>query len=214
MIRGAGLSFKLASIAYVMTEVAPWLSDQGAAATPEELKASFFNPGGTSPTSVTLYGATARSYTLTGRWSGAADDFFRPLDGALNVPFQHSPEGNVVGKKRISGTVNVGPWTFTQASTGYITFSITLSVVYQYAETIITPPATIAITSSSVADPTVLTTAAHSIAIGDTRVVTIAGHTGSTPSINGTHAFTAVTSTTGTIPVNVTVAGTGGTIQK
>ena len=44
--------------------------------------------------------------------------------------------------------------------------------------------------------------------------VTISGHTGSTPSINGTHEFTALTTTTGTIPVSVTVGGTGGTLQK
>lgn len=215
MIRGAGLSFKLASATYVLTEIATWLSELGASATPEELSASFFSPGASSPIKVTVYGSTTRTYTLTGRWSPAAETFFNAIAGLTNVPFEHAPEGTAVGKVKIAGSVNVGAWSGpVQAAGGYINFTITLSVVYRYVETIVTPPATIAITSSSVADPTVLTTAAHGITVGESKVVTIATHAGSTPTINGTHLFTAVTATTGTIPVNVTVAGTGGTLQK
>lgn len=215
MIPGAGLSFKLASSTYVMTEIASWLSELGAAATPDEISQAFFSPGATQPVKVKVYGAVERSYTLTGRWSATAETFFSAIAGTLNVAFEHSPEGTAVGKTRIYGSCNVGAWSGpVQSASGYISFTIDLAIVYRFVETIITPPATIAITSSSVADPTVLTTAAHGISIGSSDVVTIAGHTGSTPSINGTFLFTAVTSTTGTIPVNVTVAGTGGTLQK
>lgn len=215
MIPGAGLSFKLASSTYVMTEVASWLNELAATATPDEVSQAFFSPGATQPIKFKVYGATERTYTLTGRWSATAEAFFSGIAGLLNVAFEHSPEGTAVGKTRIYGAVNVGAWSGpVQSANGYISFSIGLSVVSRAVETIITPPATIAITSSSVADPTVLTTAAHGITIGATDVVTIAGHTGSTPSINGTFLFTALTSTTGSIPVNVTVGGTGGTLQK
>lgn len=67
------------------------------------------------------------------------------------------------------------------------------------------------ITSSSVANPTVITATAHKLRTGDEIV--IAGHTGSTPSLNGNHTVTVVTTNTVTIPVNVTVGGTGGTLQ-
>jgi len=215
MIRGAGLSFKLASATYVLTEIATWLSDLGADATPDEITQAFFDPGAINPIKLKLYGAVERNYHLTGRWSPTAEAFFSALGGATNVAFEQSPEGTAVGKTRIYGSVNVGAWSGPiQEATGYIGFSIDLSVVYRNYETIITPPATIAVTSSSVADPSVLTTAAHGITIGASDVVTIAGHTGSTPSINGTFLFTALTATTGTIPVNVTVGGTGGTLQK
>ena len=70
-----------------------------------------------------------------------------------------------------------------------------------------------AITSSSVANPTVITTTTrHNLKSGQT--VVIEGHTGSTPSINGTHVATRLTDTTFTIPVNVTVGGTGGTVTN
>jgi len=70
-------------------------------------------------------------------------------------------------------------------------------------------PATIS--TSSVANPTVITTsAAHGFKDGQT--VLIAGHSGSTPSINGSYQVSVVSPTTFTIPVNVTVGGTGGTV--
>lgn len=66
-----------------------------------------------------------------------------------------------------------------------------------------------AIASSSVANPTVMTTdEAHGYANGDT--VTISGHDDSAPAISGTYTVSNVTEFTFTIPVNVTVAGTGG----
>lgn len=66
-----------------------------------------------------------------------------------------------------------------------------------------------AVTSSSVANPSVITMAAdHGFANGQT--VNIVSHTGSTPDINGEHVISNVTADTFTIPVNVTVGGTGG----
>lgn len=71
----------------------------------------------------------------------------------------------------------------------------------------------IGITSSSVANPTVITTAKpHGLATGD--IILIAGHTGSSPTVNGQRTVTVTGASTFTIPVNVTVAGTGGTFVR
>lgn len=73
----------------------------------------------------------------------------------------------------------------------------------------IIPAATIS--TSSVAAATVITTsAAHGLTTG--QLVTIAGHSGSTPSINGVRKITKLSANTFSIPVAVTVAGTGGTV--
>lgn len=65
------------------------------------------------------------------------------------------------------------------------------------------------IVSSSVAAATVITTtAAHGLTTGMT--VTIVGHTGSIPSVDGTYVVTVTGVNTFTIPKTVTVAGTGG----
>lgn len=67
------------------------------------------------------------------------------------------------------------------------------------------------ITSSSVANPTVITCSAnHPFANGD--VVNIQGHTGSTPAVSGSYTISNVAATTFTVPVNVTGAGSGGTV--
>jgi len=66
-----------------------------------------------------------------------------------------------------------------------------------------------AITSSSVATSTVITTtSAHGLTSG--MQVSIIGHTGSTPAIDGSYVVTVIGASTFTIPKTVTVAGTGG----
>lgn len=73
--------------------------------------------------------------------------------------------------------------------------------------------ASVTISSSSVANPTVITTATnHGLTTGDT--VTISGHISVTPDINGEHVVTVTADTTFTIAVNVTDGGTGGTVQQ
>ena len=82
-----------------------------------------------------------------------------------------------------------------------------------YAGGVVPSATTVAITSSSVANPTVITTTApHGLTVGDVVQVIIAGHSGSTPTINGTRLATVTGASTFTIPVNVSVGGTGGTV--
>jgi hypothetical protein len=71
------------------------------------------------------------------------------------------------------------------------------------------------ILSSSVANPTVVTLdSAHGQTASSTFLVRIAGHTGSTPDLNGEHTATATGAATFTVPVAVTTGGTGGTAQR
>lgn len=71
-----------------------------------------------------------------------------------------------------------------------------------------------AIATSSVANPTTITTTtAHGLVTGDR--VQITSHLGSTPAIPDDYYTVTVTGpTTFTIPINVTVGGTGGTVQR
>lgn len=67
------------------------------------------------------------------------------------------------------------------------------------------------IVSNSIANPTILTFAtAQGFSTGD--VVTIAGNITSSPAINGSQTLTRIDATHFSVPVNVTVAGTGGTV--
>lgn len=74
-------------------------------------------------------------------------------------------------------------------------------------------PATVVLTSSAIGNPGVLLTAApHGLSDGDVAI--IAGHAGSTPAIAGPYPVTVVDPTHFSIPVNITVGGTGGTVQR
>ena len=71
----------------------------------------------------------------------------------------------------------------------------------------------IPITSNTLANPTVITTAVpHGLTSG--QIVLISGNITSSPSINGptTYAVTVISPTTFSIPVNCTTGGTGGTL--
>lgn len=70
----------------------------------------------------------------------------------------------------------------------------------------------VVVTSSSVANPSVITTATpHGLVSG--QQVILRNHSGATPAINGTaYTVTVLTTTTFSIPLNVTVGGTGGTL--
>lgn len=64
------------------------------------------------------------------------------------------------------------------------------------------------IATSNATGEVITSTVAHGLVSGDR--VTIAGHSGSTPDINGDHTVTVLSSTTFSIPVNITAGGTGG----
>lgn len=72
------------------------------------------------------------------------------------------------------------------------------------------------IASSSATTPTTITTtAAHGFgAVTTTTLVRITGHTGSTPSLDGEYTGTVTGTSTFTLPIGLTVAGTGGTAQR
>lgn len=69
----------------------------------------------------------------------------------------------------------------------------------------------IAITSSSTDNPTILTTATHGLSSSDE--ISISGLAGSTPAIVGNYTVTVTDATHFTIPVNASVAGTGGVLS-
>jgi hypothetical protein len=72
-------------------------------------------------------------------------------------------------------------------------------------------PDSLSISGNTAASPTVVTTStAHGLAVG--AKVKISG-SNSTPSINGVYTVTVLSTTTFSVPVNVTVAGTAGTVS-
>lgn len=104
---------------------------------------------------------------------------------------------------RTTGKLHLGPKPFPVAGIG-----IGARWMVSFTERLVAD-----ISSSSVASPTVVTTgAAHGLATGDS--VTIDGHSGSTPALDGVYTVTVTGATTFTVPVAITVAGSGGVVRK
>lgn len=71
----------------------------------------------------------------------------------------------------------------------------------------------VALVASSLANPTVFETATpHPFVTGDT--VAIAGHTGSTPALDGSRVVTRIDALHFSVPISVSVAGVGGTVTR
>ena len=85
---------------------------------------------------------------------------------------------------------------------------ITIGVTATGNEEIVIP-ADLTITGNTLANPTVVTTGTHGLVTGNQ--ITITG-SNSTPTIDGEHTITFVSGTTFSVPVNVTIAGTAGTV--
>lgn len=120
-----------------------------------------------------------------------------------------------------SGTATeIGVFTLSAAGTMLLRSLLVDSVAYTTGEEItVSANVTVknltlgnTITSSSVANPTVIT-CTGSVLFANSDTVNIIGHTGSTPAITGAYTISSVTGSTFTIPVNVTVGGTGGTVR-
>lgn len=90
----------------------------------------------------------------------------------------------------------------------------TAAIVLTFGVSFAPTAAAVNIATVATGNPGVVNTSTvHGLTTGDT--VTIAGNTGSTPDINGSHTVTVTDTDSFTLDgVNVTVAGTGGTVTK
>lgn len=79
------------------------------------------------------------------------------------------------------------------------------------ASPITATPSPATISGNTVANPTIVTTSTpHNLANGASVVITLSN---SAPLLDGTHVITWISATTFSVPVNVTVAGTAGSVQ-
>lgn len=128
-VPGIGGSFKLDSSGNVLTEIATWLTDIASDASTDKFETTTFQPGATIPIKTFSYGATERTYSLTGNWVAAAETFFSAIDGMTAQDYEYGPTGTASGNIKILGTCAVGAWSGPQQQvSGIITFSIELSL--------------------------------------------------------------------------------------
>lgn len=145
------------------------------------------NHGITTGSEIVIAGVTGSTPDINGVHIATAVD-----TDTLSIPIEVTTAGT-------GGTVQVNP---------RVTIPLESSLVTEG-----TPSASIAISAMTVGNPASIDTAApHGLVAGDQ--VVISGVADSTPAFSGAYAVTVVDEDTFTIPVDLTVAGTGGRVQK
>ncbi len=144
-------------------------------------------------------------FALTGNTIGARGT---GIQGALNASYAASPKVAGLTKADVTYTVDG------QIDQGVIVINSAAQTANWTGATVDyttdTSQRVIPITSNTIANPSVVTTPVpHGLTTG--QVILIAGVATSSPTINGQQTVTVISSTTFSVPVNVTVAGTGGT---
>lgn len=137
-VLGAAASLKIGDASNVLTEVATYLESISNSSDAERLEASTFNPGSTVVTKTIAFGATERTMTLTGWWDATIDTFFESISGLQNRNYEYYPEGNSSGKRKLTGTMNIGIWNgpSDQNVNGFIPFTIDVALNTRVVTTI------------------------------------------------------------------------------
>lgn len=137
-VLGAAASLLIGNASNVLTEVATTLESISNANDTERLEASTFNPGSTVVTKTIAFGATERTMTLNGWWDGTIDAFWESISGVQNRNYEYYPEGNLTGKRKIAGTLNVGVWNGPSDHNvnGFIPYSIEVAIVTRTVTTV------------------------------------------------------------------------------
>lgn len=134
------------------------------------------------------------------------------LHGAITIAkSSYSDTVNATAAAGISGAVSSGTTTGIDSGFSPTHAQTVQSYVRIDAAPISATPTAKTISANTVANPTVVTTTTpHQLGSGDSVVITGAN---STPTINGTRTVTFVSATSFSVAVNVTVAGTTGSVQ-
>jgi hypothetical protein len=137
-VLGAAASLLIGDAANVLTQVAHTLESISNSNDTEKLTASSFNPGSTVVTKTVAYGATERAMTLNGWYDATIDAFWESISGLQGRNFEYYPEGNISGKRKTVGTMNIGIWNGPgdQNVNGFIPYTIEVAVITRVVSTV------------------------------------------------------------------------------
>lgn len=117
----------------VVTDVSDFLDGVEPSEDVDELDGTTFR----RPARNIIAGFRTVGYSLSGKWSAAAHEFFAPLRGLTDLAFEYGPEGKDVGMVLISGTCNLLSYSGPVASHDAVTtFTVELRIVTQTDGTI------------------------------------------------------------------------------
>lgn len=128
-IKGAGTSFKLDNASNVLTDISTYLDGVDGSSDPDELDGTTFQPNVAAPIKDIIAGFRTQSFSLSGKWTPAAETFFSAIEGLTGLDYEYGPDGTVALKTKISGLCNCLSYSGPQSSIdGITTFAVELRV--------------------------------------------------------------------------------------
>jgi hypothetical protein len=130
-VKGIGASFKIDGSASptILTDVSGYLDNIQGTSDVERLDTTVFQPDVAAPLKTEIAGGRTRGFSLTGKWTAAAEAFFAALEGAEGLNYEYGPEGTTTGKAKITGLCNCLSYSGPQSSvSGITTFTVELNV--------------------------------------------------------------------------------------
>jgi hypothetical protein len=129
-VKGIGTSFKLENSVGVLTDISTYLDGVDGSSDPDRLDGTTFQPNVAAPVKIEIPGFRTRGFSLSGKWTAAAEAFFSAIEGLENLDYEYGPEGSLAGDTKIFGTCTCLSYTGPQSSVdGIETFQAELNVI-------------------------------------------------------------------------------------
>ncbi len=128
-ISGNKTSFKLDNASNVLTDISTYLDGVDGSSDTEVLDGTTFQPAVAVPIKERVPGFSEKGFSLSGKWTAAAETFFAAVETLTGLDYEYGPEGTASGKVKISGLCNCSSYSGPQSSVGGITtFTVELLV--------------------------------------------------------------------------------------
>jgi len=128
-ISGIGTSFKLDNAANVLTDISTYLDGIDGSSDQDEVDGTTFQPGVSVPIKNIIPGFATKGFSLSGKWSPAAETFFSGIESKQGLDYEYGPGGTAVGQTKITGLCSCLSYTGPQSSVdGITTFTVELRV--------------------------------------------------------------------------------------
>jgi hypothetical protein len=125
---GIKTRFKLDNAAGALTDISTYLDSIQGSSDTEFLDGTTFQPDATTAVKNEIPGFATKGFSLSGKWTEAAEAFFSAIEGEQNLEYEYKPDDPNMNSS-ITGTCSCGSYSGPQSSVdGIITFTCELRV--------------------------------------------------------------------------------------
>jgi hypothetical protein len=125
---GIKTRFKLDNAAGALTDISTYLDSVQGSSDTEFLDGTTFQPDAVTAIKNEIPGFATKGFSLSGKWTEAAEAFFSAIEGDQNLEYEYKPDDPNITSS-ITGLCSCGSYSGPQSSVdGVVTFTVELRV--------------------------------------------------------------------------------------